>query len=237
VAGERVVLVHGTMDRAASVAKVVRHLRDFKVVTYDRLGYGKARNRPPSSLEDHIVDLVDRLDDRPAVIVGHSIGGDLALAAATRRPDLVRAVGAWEAPLAWLPWWPEQSAGTQAVTRGLAPSEAAELFMRGVAGDAVWERLPEATKAARREEGVAMLIDVESIRAGAPFDPAAVKCPVVTGRGGDSKLYHRRSAEWLLENVADAELYDIAGARHGAHSSHPVEFAAFVRRVVTRGAP
>jgi pimeloyl-ACP methyl ester carboxylesterase len=233
---DRVVLVHGTMDRGTSFAKLLPHLKGLHVVTYDRRGYGGARHNQPTSIDDHIDDLIEQIGDEPSVIVGHSIGGDFALAAACRRPELVRAVGAWEAPLAWLPWWPEQSAGTRAVAPGLEPGTAAELFMRGVAGDQVWERLPEATKAIRREEGVAMLIDVRGIRAQSPFDPAKVVAPVVTGRGGESKPYHRRSAEWLLDHLADVELFDIAGARHGAHTSHPAEFAAFVRRTVARAA-
>src|SRR5439155_752687 len=126
----RVVLVHGTMDRASSFAKVLSHLRDSEVVTYDRRGYGRNWARPATTLDDHVDDLLERLGDRPSVVVGHSIGGDFALAATTRRPDIVRAVGAWEAPLAWLPWWPEDSAGTQAVTRDITPEDAGELFMR-----------------------------------------------------------------------------------------------------------
>ncbi len=118
---------------------------------------------------------------------------------------------------------------------GVSSGEAAELFMRGVVGDDIWERLPEPTKAARRDEGAAMLLDVGALLAGSPFDPAAVRAPVVAGRGSASKPYHRRSAEWLAENVADTELFEIAGARHGAHTSHPAEFAAFVRRTTERG--
>jgi pimeloyl-ACP methyl ester carboxylesterase len=220
------------MDRATSFNKCAAHLRDLEVVAYDRRGYGRNWQRPAATLDDHVDDVIAYLDDRPAVVVGHSIGGDYALAAATRRRDLVRAVGAWEAPLAWLPWWPEDSAGTQAVTRDVTPEEAGELFMRGVVGDDVWDELPAATKEARRREGRAMLVDVNGIRAGAPYDVAAVKVPVVAGQGGASKPYHRRAAEWLVEHVEHGELFEIAGARHGAHASHPAEFAAFVRRCV-----
>ena len=233
----RLVLVHGTMDRAASFGKVLPHLRDHDVVTYDRRGYGHASGEPPTSLCDHVDDLEKRLDGLPSVIIGHSIGGDIALAVAARHPELVAAVGAWEAPLAWLPWWPHDSVGSRAVAEGIDAGAAAELFMRGMVGDHVWDRLPEATKQARRQEGVAMLIDVAGIRDEAPFDAARVLVPVVAGRGGDSKPYHRRSAEWLVEQLADAELFDIPGARHGAHASHPAEFAAFVRRTIERAHP
>ena len=230
----RVVLVHGTMDRASSFAKVVSHLTDLDVVTYDRRGYGDARAHPPSSLDDHIEDLQAQVEARPAVIVGHSIGGDIALAVATRCPDRALAVGAWEAPLAWMPWWPADSAGSRAVSEGLDPGDAAEIFMRGVVGDDVWERLPVSTQQARRDEGTAMLVDIAGIREVSPFDPAAVKVPVLSGRGGDSKPYHRRAADWLVDNVDGAELFEIPGARHTAHTSHPAEFAAFVRKTVER---
>ena len=230
----RVVLVHGTMDRAASFAKVLPHLRDCDVVTYDRRGYGHARAEPPTSLDDHVDDLEERLDGLPSVIIGHSIGADIALAVAARQPELVTAVGAWEAPLAWLPWWPDDSAGSRAAADGVEAGVAAEIFMRGVVGDDVWDRLPEATKQARRDEGVAMLVDIAGIRDDAPFDAARVTVPVVAGRGGDSKPYHRRSAEWLVGQLSNAELFEIPGARHGAHASHPAEFAAFVRRTIER---
>lgn len=230
----RVVLIHGTMDRASSFAKVLPHLDDVDVVTYDRRGYGHRWRDVPTSLDDHVADLLDEVGDQATVVVGHSIGGDFALAASIKRPDVIRAVGAWEAPLAWLPWWPQQSAGIQAVTRDISAEDAAELFMRGVAGDDAWERLPDATRQARRREGRAMRVDVNGIRERAAFDPAAVTVPVVAGKGGESKAYHRRAADWLVERVADAAPFEIPGARHGAHLSHPAEFAEFVRCAITR---
>jgi pimeloyl-ACP methyl ester carboxylesterase len=80
-----------------------------------------------------------------------------------------------------------------------------------------------------------MMVDVGAATAGPLFDAERVTVPVVAGRGGSSKPYHRRSAEWLVEHIAGAELYEIPGATHGAHKSHPVEFAAFVCRAVERG--
>jgi len=229
------VLVHGTMDRATSFAKVMRALSEFECVAYDRRGYGKSGRPAPESVDAHVDDLVELLGGRPAVLVGHSLGGDLALAASTRRPDLVQAVAAWEAPLPWLDWWPRDSAGIRAVSTGLDPGDAAEVFMRGVVGDDVWEGLPDATKAARRGEGDAMIVDVGAARAGPLFDVDLVRVPVLAGRGGKSKAYHRSSADWLVERIAGAELYEIPGATHGAHKSHPAEFAAFVRRAAERG--
>jgi pimeloyl-ACP methyl ester carboxylesterase len=233
--GARVVLVHGSMDRSTSFGRVAKLLGDLDVVAYDRHGYGHSLVTPPHrSLAAHASDLVTILDGRRAVVVGHSYGGDVALLAAIERPDLVAAVGAFEAPMPWAPWWPASSAGGAAM-EAASPADAAEAFMRRVVGDRIWTRLPRATRDARRAEGETLVAEMESIRGTGPFDPADVGVPVVSGYGTDTEERHRASATRLAESVPDGELFAIEGAGHGAHMSHPRQFADFIRRVVERG--
>jgi pimeloyl-ACP methyl ester carboxylesterase len=232
--GPMVVLVHGSMDRSTSFGRAMKQLADLHVVTYDRHGYGhSSTDRPHDSLAGHVNDLLAVMDGRRGVVVGHSYGGDVALLAAIERPDLVAAVGAFEAPMPWAPWWPAQSAGGAAVAAE-SPEEAAEAFMRKVVGDRIWSRLPRATREARRSEGATLLAEMRSIRGPAPFDPASVGVPVVAGHGTASEARHQESAARLAEAVPDGELHPIEGAAHGAHMSHPGEFAGYVRRVVER---
>lgn len=235
-----VVLVHGTMDRGTSFRLVVRRLRDLHVLTYDRRGYARSRGAAPPrpSLDHQADDLLEIIGERPAVVVGHSLGGDVAVLAALRRPDLIGAVGAYEPPMPWLPWWPAGSAGGDARRRADEgdPEGAAEWFMRRMVGDATWEALPERTRGERRSEGAALMADLTAVQNEAPFDPADLRVPLVVGRGGNSLPHHSQSAGGLAEAVAGAELIEIAGAGHGAHVSHPEEFAALVRRVVERAA-
>jgi pimeloyl-ACP methyl ester carboxylesterase len=232
--GPLVVLVHGSMDRSTSFGRTSKLLTDLHVVTYDRHGYGQSPAAVPHhTLAAHTEDLLDVVDGRRCVVVGHSYGGDVALLAAIERPDLVAAVGAFEAPMPWQPWWPEVSAGSAAMAAE-SPGDAAEAFMRRVVGDRIWVRLPTATREARRAEGETLVAEMESIRSTAPFDPAAVTVPVVAGTGGASEPRHRESATRLVSAVQDGELVTVEGAGHGAHMSHPKEFAAFVRRVVER---
>ena len=235
-----VVLVHGTMDRGTSFRLVVRRLRDLHVITYDRRGYAKSRGASPPrhSLEHQAEDLLEIVGERPAVLVGHSLGGDVAMLAALRRPDLVGAVGAYEPPMPWLPWWPKGSAGGDAARKaeGGDPEGAAEWFIRRVVGDKAWEELPERTRAERRAEGAALMADLAAIQHEAPFDPVDLPMPLVVGRGDQSLPHHSQSAVALAEAVPGAELFEIAGANHGAHVTHPGEFAALVRRTVERAA-
>ncbi len=61
-----VVLVHGSMDRSTSFAKVVRRLRDdFRVLSYDRRGYGRSvAVGGPFTMGRQVDDLLSVMADR-----------------------------------------------------------------------------------------------------------------------------------------------------------------------------
>ena len=65
-----VALVHGSMDRTAGMAKVVRRLDvHHRVLRYDRRGYGTSRDiGGPFTIARHVDDLVELLAGRPAVV-------------------------------------------------------------------------------------------------------------------------------------------------------------------------
>jgi pimeloyl-ACP methyl ester carboxylesterase len=234
VPGRMLVLVHGSMDRATSFTRLMSKLPDWTVLAYDRRGYaGSSATGPPETFDDQIDDLFEVLDGKPAIAFGHSFGGDVVLAAASARPDLVPAAVVWEPPQPWLPWWPSStvSAGAGAT---LAPDERAEWFMRRTVGDHVWQRLPSATRAQRRAEGHTLDAEMASLASGPVFEAAHVRIPVVVGRGGCSAVHQRRSARELAASLPNGELADITDAGHGAHLSHPERVADLIRRVAER---
>ena len=233
------------MDRATSFAKVRRRLVEagHDVLAFDRAGYGTRVDAPlPSGrgrIGGDVDDLLELLDGRPAVVIGHSFGGHVAMAAAIRRPDLLPAIGVFETPVAWMPWWPPDTSGGLAVAAAETgtPADAAEAFMRSIVGDDVWSRLPPSTKDARRAEGPALLADMADIRTPPPpYDPTEVGVPVVVGRGSESKGQHLRGTQALLELLPDAELHVIEGATHGAHAGDPEGFARFAEAALRRRA-
>jgi pimeloyl-ACP methyl ester carboxylesterase len=227
---QQVVFVHGAMDRSAGFAAVARRLDDMRVITYDRRGYARSLGvGPPFTIAAHVEDLLGLLD-RPSVLIGHSLGGVIALAASVTRPDLVGAVGVYEAPLMWVDWWPKGTAG--AATVDASAEDAAEVFMRRLVGDSTWERLPEATRAARRAEGPALQGEIGDGRSGPPFDLAAVTVPRLVAHGTNSRPHHIEGSRVLAAELA-CELVVFEGANHMAHSRRPTEFADFVRRVVS----
>lgn len=68
----------------------------FRLLRYDKRGHGlSGLGRTPYAIADHVADLAALLDHRrvrQAVIVGLSVGGQIALGLAARRPELVRAL-------------------------------------------------------------------------------------------------------------------------------------------------
>lgn len=227
------------MDRSAGMARVVARLGGRRVVRYDRRGYGRSRTvGAPAGIEGHVDDLLAVIEDHGggrAVVVGHSYGGVVALAAASRHPDVVPAVGAFEAPLSWLDWWPTTTAGAAAVDQATTgsgdPGDAADAFLRRMLGDERWADLPEATRRERRMEGPALVAELGSLRTGtAPFDLDHLRVPVLAGCGTRSGDHQRRAAAHLAA-CTGGEPFVIDGAQHGAHLSHAEAFAGFVLAV------
>jgi pimeloyl-ACP methyl ester carboxylesterase len=235
-----VALVHGTMDRSAAFGRAIQRLSDVHVIAYDRRGYARsAEAQPPaSSLDDHAEDLIAVLDGRPATVVGHSYGGVVAMRTAALRPDVVTALGVFESPLPWLPAWPaEEGRGAVLGAMGLDPGQAAESVFRRLAGTETWDELPERTQAARRAEGPVLLADIASLHdIEPPFDVAALPAPLIVGCGTESLPYQREGAV-LLASLAGADLIEIDGGAHSSHTTHPDQFAAFVRRALALAQP
>jgi pimeloyl-ACP methyl ester carboxylesterase len=236
--GAVVVLVHGSMDRASSFRRVIARLPDATVISYDRRGYAESVEVPPAARFDRQVDdLLEVLAGRTVVGVGHSLGGDVVLGAAQRHPELIDSAMVFEPPQPWLPLWSARSAGSPAVIEAgkSDPARAAEMFMRGMVGDSVWDRLPSATQERRKAEGAALVAELQSLRTGRPvFDAAGIAVPVVCGFGSRSKPHHKKGTRQLAEALQLGELHCIEGCAHGAHLSHPGAFAALVRRALAR---
>jgi pimeloyl-ACP methyl ester carboxylesterase len=229
----RIVLVHGVMDRGASFSRVVGYLYDEVVITYDRRGYAHSMEAPLSdALDTHVQDLVDVIGDKPAYLIGHSLGGVITLVAAARRPDLVKAVGVYESPMPWLESWPTSTAGARTLADDSDPAAAAESFMRYLAGDQAWDTLPMKTQQQRRAEGPALLSDLRMLHIDTPpFEREDVTVPVMVAGGSITQEHHKQGCE-VMAKMFDTEVQWIEGAGHGGHMSHPGPFASFVRRTM-----
>jgi pimeloyl-ACP methyl ester carboxylesterase len=226
-----IALIHGSMDRSSGMLKLGRRLdTTHRVARYDRRGYGRSvdahgRHPGPFDMGHQVADLLEVLAGRPAVLVGHSYGGNVALATAAHHPHLVRGVVVYETPLSWEPWWPGNTAGAAAVASGSDPEVAAERFMRRMIGDERWEALPDRTRATRRLEGAAMVAELADLRQQVPWRPEDVRVPLAAGYGSGGAAHHARAMRQVAEQVAGAVVVELEGCRHDAPLSHPALFA------------
>ncbi len=239
--GPHLVLVHGSLDRSAGLLKLSRRLADrYRVTRYDRRGYGRSHpSDGPFGIGDQVADLVDVIraaehSTRPLVIVGHSYGGNVALALAARHPDLVDGVVTYETPLSWRSWWSGSSTDADAIAWRAGPEDAAELFMRRLIGDERWERLPMSTRTARRTEGIAMVDELLDLREQAPWEPEQITVPVLAMHGAEGRDHHRLGAETIAAEIAGAELVSVQGASHPGPNTHSDETAALIDAFVRR---
>lgn len=236
-----VVLVHGSLDRSAGLLKLSRRLDErYRVTRYDRRGYGRSRALTgPYDMDQQVADLVEvvgRTDDAgdQVVVVGHSYGGNVALAAVDRHPGLISGVVTYESPLSWQPWWPGNSAGGNAMAWRDEPEEAAERFMRRLIGDDRWDRLPPSSRAARRAEGPAMIGELTDLRQRAPWSAERVPVPVLAMHGEHGAEHHRQAMGVLSDSLVDATVHTIPAARHFGPNTHPDAVAAVVNAFVGR---
>jgi pimeloyl-ACP methyl ester carboxylesterase len=194
--GEPIVCVHGTGSSAALWAHSAPELaRRGRTILYDRRGFGRSERPEPFVTDVHVqtddlAGLIDALGAAPAIVIGRSHGGEIAVDLALRYPDRVRALALLEGGALSLGeefgrWY----AGLH--ERLLAAAEAdvdsvAETFLRDVLGAAGWEGMPEHVKEVFVANGPAIvaeerggLLDVTVEQLGTITKPTLL----VAGRG------------------------------------------------------
>lgn len=149
--------LHGTPSSAVMWADAANELGQHgRCIIYDRRGFH--RSAPPAPFES--LDLVDHVDDAaavlaalhagPAIVIGRSTGGLIAVELARRFPDKVKALVLLEPALFTID--PDADAWARSVRRRVLervagrPGLAAESVIREALGDATWESLSEGLK-------------------------------------------------------------------------------------------
>jgi pimeloyl-ACP methyl ester carboxylesterase len=145
-------------------------------------------------------------------------------------------------PTGWMPWWPKETAATLALEEARLNGTAAagEAFVRKVWGEKGWERMSPAQQEIKRVEGAALVAEVSNMRtlpALTADELRAVTIPIRVGTGEQTTPYHRRGALELADLIGQRPVDVIPGAGHGAHLSHPHDFAAWINEVVALATP
>jgi o-succinylbenzoate---CoA ligase len=238
-------LLHGTLSTAAQLDRLAAELakpRDVTVHALDRRTGGSGRLPPgpvPAGLDVavHVADLVAYLDARGigrAALAGASFGGALALETAARHPDRVAAVVAYEPPYAPLAdermraAFSELTAAVTRAHRAGGAAAAAETFLRGVAGDAAWDRLPPRSRAFLAGEGDGALADSALVGL-RPDGLPGITAPVTVITGGASEPFYAPIADAVAARIPGAIRVTLPGLAHPAPITDAARVAGAVR--------
>jgi pimeloyl-ACP methyl ester carboxylesterase len=246
-----VVLVHGTASDHRTWRVVGPMLAaDRRVFAMDRRGRGASGDAAGYTVQRELEDIaavanrVEAEIGSPVAVVGHSLGGRLALAASPGT-HAIRAVVAYES--APLPGDAPEGRDTDRLLDELR----ADLARRDL--DALLGRFmaqavgmpPDELAAfhanpiwpARAATGPTIVRELDA----AAHDPAIgfealarAAVPVLQLVGGESPAWFRDGAAALDERLGHGRLVVIDGARHAAHHSHPDAFLSAIRDFVDR---
>ncbi|WP_235623893.1 alpha/beta fold hydrolase [Mycolicibacterium goodii] len=181
---------------------------------------------------DALARLLQRSANRPVAVVGFSLGGQLAVLLAVRRPDLIARVGVISAQ-AQPSKWP---GATLALLRLTAPLAKSERFGRAQAKELFVPPalFPDYLRTARRISTRTLLRSVgENIRFTVPPAWASFTGKTLVLVGERERAIMADSARNLTRDRHDGGFETIAGCGHGAPLQQPRWLAARLRAWLT----
>jgi esterase len=171
--GVPILCIHGAGSSALVWADAVEKLAGIgRVIAYDRRGCARSERPEPyertsiAEQADDAAALLDALGAAPAIVIGRSYGGTIAIDLALRHPDRVRAVVGLEpdasrematAAAAWVDAFAERM---RAVAARDGVHTLGEALVTEVAGKDAWRSFPDEVRGALAGNGPAILAEI-----------------------------------------------------------------------------
>ncbi len=239
--GPPLIIMHGLFGSLGNWAGIARQLAaEFHVICVDLRNHGKSPHDPLMTYDimaRDIVKLLDQLGFDQAHILGHSMGGKVAMQLALNHADYVKKLIVVDiAPVRY----PRQHDN---VFEGLHSIDLASLKSRNDADEQLAVHIPEASVRAflltnlyRKEqnsfgwrmnlEGLFQNYDeIAAAPHGEPF-----KGPTLFIKGGNSDYLLGEYRSTILSHFPNAGYQIMRNTGHWPHAEQPTEFTGIVRR-------
>jgi pimeloyl-ACP methyl ester carboxylesterase len=191
-----------------------------RLILYDRRGHSRSERPEPLLITregdaDDAAALLDALDAAPAVVVGRSYGGDVALELARRHPDRVRALVLLEPGLLHLDpvakaW--EDDLHVRLRAAAADDERVAETLIEAAVGPGGWETLPSEARELFTANAPAIVAEMEGLNA--DLDEAAlaaIEHPALLVSAAESPGVLRLVAARLASLLANVEEVRVGG--------------------------
>jgi pimeloyl-ACP methyl ester carboxylesterase len=236
-ASSPIVLLHGLSGSRLGWGPVVPHLvgrGDARVVNADLRGHGESgratlETYDAGSYAADVAGLIESLGDQRAIVVGHSLGGVVAAALASARPDLVRGLFLEDPPLF------EGDAERRAASpvASIFPALVAAVRERQVRGAPIEDYAALLEPGMPRDEAEARCrslqiwdpLTMEAALAGVvwcDFDPLTpIECPITIVRADPDvgAVFRPDDEQRLVAALPHAVVVEVPGAGHTIHSA------------------
>jgi len=218
--GEPLVLIHGLFGSYENLGMIARQLADtFQIINVDLRNHGKSAHLPTMTYPEMAVDVLETLDTLgidSAFILGHSMGGKVAMQiTAPRHLTILSALA--DLPILTLT---DRREAEPILAQSVAEPAVRQFLLKNllkVDGKLQWRF------------NLAALTDNYSQILAAPNGTGQYPGPVLFIKGGDSDYIQSAHQPIILAMFPQAKAKIIQGTGHWLHAEKPAAFAKIVR--------
>ena len=250
--GEPLILLHGLFGSLDNLGVIARGLQDkWQIHGLDQRNHGKSPHTDTMTypeMADDVLAYMDAQGLKKAWVLGHSMGGKVAMRLALKAPD--RIAGIIVADISPVTYQPRHDH----VLEGLKAIDTAALKSRQDADRALSEHVEEAGVRQFLLKNLVAVASSEKDDSGAryrwrlnlpvidqsyanlsaaPEGDGPYEGPVLFIKGADSAYIQTRHRETVAKLFPNADLRIIEGTGHWLHAEKPDTFVALCRRFLT----
>ncbi len=242
--GQTVVLIHGLFGSLSNLGLLARDLvKDHSVISIDLRNHGlsfHSDNHTYTDMARDVVELLDHLNLESSIIVGHSMGGKVAMKLADIAPQLVKQLVVLDmAPVAYTTNRHDNVFNGLLAVMEQEPTnrqQAMDILAQHIEIDGVRQFLSkslykEGNKMAWRFNVKSLLSNYAEIIGWQEITPTEI--PTLFVKGGDSDYLMPEHQPAIQKQFKRAKAHIIANTGHWLHAEKPAEVTRVIRKYMS----